>query len=275
LFDKYPAVLASEFGAALLTHIWSFVPQAGLWKWMHTIRLGPWPKGPQAFGELLALRTVLYREDERARRELENVLSDAFDTETDISAVRTGVAFTCAHLWPRPDVRQAVTDIVLQLIPRKDAQVSRALIQVVSLTEDLPPDDATHRVLAALVQHPHHLAEAGNGWFIERFESLLPNEAAAIYELCREIVRLHKDDLGSIHTRWAAHTANLTTIALTLQRLDQPYREMGLELFESLLELHFSDAEATLRELDGRPGAWTTASAGRRRTRSRGRRRKH
>jgi hypothetical protein len=275
LFDKYPAVLASEFGAALLTHAWSFVPQTSLWNWMHTIRHGAWPKGPQTFGELLTLRAVLYPQDERACRELENVLSDAPDTDVDISTVRVGVGFTCVHLWSRPDVRQAVTEVVLKLMPRKDPAVSFVLIQLISLANDLPPDDATHRVLAALGQHPHHLAEADNGWFMERFEALLPNEAEAVYKLCREIVRLQRDALGSIRTAWAAHAANLTTIALTLQRLDQPYREMGLELFESLLELHLPDTEATLRELDRRPEAWTTASAGRRRTRSRGRRRKH
>ena len=46
------------------------------------------------------------------------------------------------------------------------------------------------------------------------------------------------------------HAANLTTVALTLHRMDDPCRRMGLELFESLLDIRLPDAEAALREID-------------------------
>ena len=40
--------------------------------------------------------------------------------------------------------------------------------------------------------------------------------------------------------------ANLTNVALTLHRLDDPCRGMGLELFEALLDMQLPDAEAAL-----------------------------
>ena len=44
----------------------------------------------------------------------------------------------------------------------------------------------------------------------------------------------------------------MTAIAITVHRLESPLREMGLELFEAMLELHLPDAEAALMELDQR-----------------------
>jgi hypothetical protein len=125
-------------------------------------------------------------------------------------------------------------------------------MQVFPLSNRLAVDKATHRLLETLAAHPRVLASARQGWFIEALEALLPNEAEAVYKLCREVVRLYSGEFGSIQTAWAMHAANLTTVAITLQRLEEPYRGMGLELFEALLDIGLPDADATLRELDRR-----------------------
>lgn len=64
LFERFPEALASEHGAALLMHAWSFVPADLLWQWLAQIRTSPWRKGVQAYGELIALRALVYSEDE-------------------------------------------------------------------------------------------------------------------------------------------------------------------------------------------------------------------
>ena len=126
-------------------------------------------------------------------------------------------------------------------------------MHVFGASDSLLPDDATHQIFDAIVKSPQVLACAKDGWFIERLEGLLPNEAEAVYRLCREVIRLRGRDLGSLQMSWSMHAAHLTNVALTLHRLEEPYRGMGLELFEELLNVRVPDAEAALREIDLRP----------------------
>jgi hypothetical protein len=253
LFERLPDALESEEGAVLLTNVWSFAPAESLWAWLTRLRQGTWPKGAQAYGELLGLRALIYPEDERARRELEAVLGGGPEPPADLQAVRTGVAFACANLWERADTRRAATECLVRLIPGADDDVGSAVMHVFVASDSLLPDKATHQLLDAIVRNPRVLACAENGWFIERLEGLLPNEAETVYRICQEVIRLRGQDLGSLQESWSLHAANLTNIALTLHRLDPPYRAMGLELFEALLDFRLPDAEVALREIDLRP----------------------
>jgi hypothetical protein len=250
LFERFPGILEREEGAILLTHAWWFVPDELLWASLNRVRQGSWEKGPQAYGELLALRAFLFPEDEHAQREL----TSAFEVPADDQeAVCIRIAFACAGMWARSDTRGAVTECLLRLIPGATPQVGSALMHVFSTSDSLLPDDATHRFLEALIQRPQVLTYTEDGWFIDRLEGLLPDDADAVYRLCREVVRLHGRDLGSPRRSWSMSTANLTNVALTLHRLDDPFRAKGLELFESLLDIRLPDAEAALREIDLRP----------------------
>jgi hypothetical protein len=250
LFERFPGILEREEGAALLTHVWSFAPGESLWAWLARVRQGSWAKGAQAYGELLALRALLFPEDERAQRDLRSAIEAS---SGDGGAVRTGIAFTCANMWERADTRQAATECLVRLITCADDNVGSAVMHVFDASDSLLPDNATHRLLDALVRSPGPLLRAEDGWFIERLEGLLPNEAETVYRLCREVIHQRGQDLGSLQRSWSMHTANLTNVALTLHRMDDPYRAMGLELFEGLLDIRLPDAEAALREIDLRP----------------------
>lgn len=253
LFERFPGAFEREEGAVLLTNVWSFVPAESLWAWLTRIRQGAWAQGAQAYGELLGLRALIYPDDERARRELEAVIGSGPEPPADLQTVRLGVAFACANLWERADTRRAATECLVRLTPGADDDVGSAVMHVFVASDSLLPDDATHKLLDALVRSPRALESAERGWLIERLEGLLPNEAKIVYRLCREVIRLRSQDLGSLQRSWSMHAANLTNIALTLHRLDNPYRGMGLELFEALLDISLPDAEAALREIDLRP----------------------
>jgi hypothetical protein len=91
-----------------------------------------------------------------------------------------------------------------------------------------------------------------DGGFVEQLADLLPNEAEAVFRICRELVRLRHGELGSIQSGWAAHASHMTNIAITLQRMEGELRDFGVELFEALLEGGIADAEGALREIDQR-----------------------
>jgi hypothetical protein len=57
--------------------------------------------------------------------------------------------------------------------------------------------------------------------------------------------------VGDIQTAWSADSGDLIEIAISLQRIAQT-RGLGLDLFETLMDLSAYEASQVLRELDRR-----------------------
>jgi hypothetical protein len=283
LFEKYPGARDTPFGAGLLTHVWSFLPAPIMQQFLQGMRDGGWMDGPQAYGELLALRALLYLEDQWAKKQVYRALkarrtpekrfvlvrwgwallsligfsrfsrAAAATAMQQLQQVRIGLAFAAAQLWHESHCREQATDLLVRLIPLADAQVSRAIVHVFLATNVLYVDEATRRLLRTLLAHPDVLRATEDSFLVERLEDILSAETELVYDFCRELVRLRADELTSIRTGFAADTSHLTNIAMTLQRLGGDYRKKGLDLFEMLLDLGVHDAQATLQELDKRP----------------------
>src|SRR5690606_23182298 len=99
---------------------------------------------------------------------------------------------------------------LVRLIASADDNVASVVMQIFDANDPLIADDATREVLSALARNPRVLAGTDDGWFIERLEEFLPDEAETVYRLCREVTRTRAADLGSIQTAWSMHAANLT-----------------------------------------------------------------
>jgi hypothetical protein len=253
LFEKHPAVRDSQLGAVLLTHAWSFLPARVMQQCLHAMRDGSWEEGPQAFGELLALRTLFYPEDRWAKDEVHRALGGAAEPVQNFQQVRTGLGFTAAQLWHKFPYREQAGDILVKLIPLADVRVSHAVMHVFLATGVLYADEPSRLLLRTLLAYPDTLRATEDSFLVERLEDILPAEPQLVLDFCRELVRVRADELTSIRTGFAVNTSHLTNIALTLQRLGGDFRKQGLDLFEKLLDLGVQDAHATLQELDKRP----------------------
>ncbi len=234
-----------------------FLPTSGrsclptaYWRGSDRIRRGQWARA-QAYGELVALWSLLYQEDERTRRRNSN--QHWPETRLTLEQCVQASHSACANMWDHANARDAATSCLVRLVSCKDADVEAAVMQVFA-SDSLLPDNATHRLLNALVENPEPLSRDEDGWIVERLEALLPNESATGWlTSAGQIVRLRGEELGAMQRGLSLRVANLTNVALTLHRLDDPCRGMGLELFEALLDMQLPDAEAALREIDNRP----------------------
>jgi hypothetical protein len=253
LFGRFPDVRDSLYGMVLLTHAWWFLPPALTHQLMRDIRGSGWGSGAQAYGELLALRTLVFPQDEEASRELEQALGSRADGDAGAAAVRLGIAFTAAQLWRDAQHHDRAAGMLERLVPLADDAISHALMGAFCAVDVLSVDAATIRFLRALLSHPRVLRARDAGFLVERLQDVLSTEPDLASDLASELVRIWHDDLTDIRTAFAGHTANLTNVALTLQRLGGPYRSRGLDLFERLLDLGVHDAQATLNEIDKRP----------------------
>ena len=87
---------------------------------------------------------------------------------------------------------------------------------------------------------------------VEGLQSLLPHIAGTIGQIALKLVRAWRNELSDIRTSTALAAPQLTDVALTLHRIGGATREIGVEIFEALLELDAYGAKATLAEIDGR-----------------------
>lgn len=163
---------------------------------------------------------------------------------------RAGLAFAAANLWGGPEQRDNATDLLVRLIPSANAAIANAVLGAFRMVEELRPDGATVRLLECLADHSHVIALAGDSFLIERLESLLPHEATLVGRLALKIVELWKESLGDIRTSIAATTPQLVNLALTLHRLGGDTRELGMTLFEKLLEAQAYGAREALLQID-------------------------
>ena len=252
LFERYPGARDSLFGASLLTYVWWFLPQPTTRQLLQGMRDGGWREGPQAYGELLALRCLVFPDDHDAQQDLRQLLlPDGGQAETS-SRIRTGLAFTAAELWPDVSHRAAATDILVRLIPLADRRVSRAIMHVFLRTDVLCADGDTERFLRTLHEHSAVLRGEQGSFFAERLQYLLSAYPDLVFDLCMDAARLWAEELDAARVGFASSTAQFTNMALMFQRLDGTYRAKGLDLFERLLDIGVHDAFMALQELDRR-----------------------
>ena len=252
LLDRFKQLSDTTAWAAVLTHIWSFLPSDVLWRFLHAIRDGSWPDGPQAFGELVSLRYLAWSEDREAQAAVKSLLAPD-DHRDELIPIRAGLAFTAAHMWSSPSHRSRATDLLANVVAVAESRIAHAVMSIFSTANALVADRDTHRLLQAILECAATMRSADSSYFAERLEDVLTAFPDLVFELCSAVVRLRSQDLTSAPVGFLRNTAHLTNMALTFQRLGGHYRSMGLELFESLLDIGVREAQDALQEIDKRP----------------------
>jgi hypothetical protein len=224
-----------------------------MWEYLMTIKESDWVHGLQAYGELLFLNSMTFEDDVRSKKEIETFLANFIKEPSVHSKIGLGFAYAAANLWADYPVRNRVTDVMVQMIPYLDETQANAIMDVFRLTDPLPCDEATFKLLDAMCQNPGIIKFGGSTFLIDRIQDLLPAKPDIVFRVCRAFVEALRDQITDIRTSLFASAQELVNIALTLQRYEGKNREQGLELFEMLLELNAYGAKSTLDELDGRP----------------------
>jgi hypothetical protein len=90
-----------------------------------------------------------------------------------------------------------------------------------------------------------------------------------IYRVTRRVIDVYRSNLANFSTGPALESETLLSIAITLQRLEEPHKTHGLELFELLLKYNAYKVREVLMDIDRRPSTSTSIYAVRRRRRPR------
>ena len=265
---RHPNVLCESFTRMIVAH-WMrvFTPQEAVLGWLDVLAGFGDPRSQQVRGELLYL--FASRPTGSAGRDrVRALLRDADDRD-----VIRGLAYAAAYLWGNVSTRPLGLEVFATEILCWPEDAAKTLgTFIVMNREELELDEPTQRLF--------RLAAANEMILLRIFPSLSEEiephtaaEPAFVAEIASAFVASPTEQvegsIAPIHRGTVPEV--ITSIALTLHRLPG-FENVGLDLFEKLLDANLREAQAATELIDRKPSRQLTSHA-RRSRRPRRRRR--
>ena len=234
-FCSQPDVLFSVAGVALIGHVQSWLSEEMFERIFDGWITGSWKNGPQAAGEIVALRLCRSPDSPETKERVELCLMGADYEPSVIDGLRLGVAHTLVAAWHEPALRALTTPLLIRLTSMGSMSVESALSAIFSKADPLPADEHTRKLLEAMLDRPSILA-GGRHFLIDGLKGLLREgwNPILVHKVANALLLEKGKPLGDVRTAWAADAGDLADIALTVHRISET-REAGLDLFERLM----------------------------------------
>lgn len=215
--------------------------------------LDAWKKGGsraaiQAYGEIVGLDALLHPAHLASHQRLQAILED--EEEGD---ARAGVALSAAHVLAESfDHRPAAAALLSRLLGSSAPGIWAGAFEFFRLSEVLLPDASTIAFLRTLSANLEKAPPPDGSFVVDRLATLLPHQAPMVGAIALGLVAKWQHELADVRTSTAIATSVLVDLAVTLHRLGPETREVGLTLFEQLMEIDAYEARQMLDEIDNR-----------------------
>ncbi|MBX4900373.1 HNH endonuclease [Rhizobium bangladeshense] len=242
---KYPRLLLSHEFAVLLGNLH--------WQNPELVRafVAQWTRSSNEYFQQLAAELSTLIATVQPELTWAIALLDRSASKEATEAARVGTVHASVNLFAE-GFRDRASDILVRLIPIMPAGGWAALFDIFRLADEITPEATWINLLAAIDQS---LPNAGNidaTFVVARLQTLLPHEALLVGRIALGLINTWRSELGDLRTATAGSAADLVDLAITLHRLGPETREIGLEIFERLLEAQAYSAKDTLDEIDNR-----------------------
>ena len=246
LFRDVPGLVESRSAAIVLvnSHRWSeeFADsQLDRWRDAHSA------PARQAYGEIVACTALLQPSAAWAQVRL-----DALIENPTLDEARAGAALSATHRWTDTNARAKAWNILERLLPRAEPGVWRAITEMFVMVREWTADRPTNSLVTALADAPHLAAGPNANFIAERLPSLIDDYPVLVARVAKRLVAVWRNELADARTHTAMAAQPLVDLAVNLHRLGPETREVGMELFEELLEIDAFEARQTRDEIDNR-----------------------
>jgi hypothetical protein len=264
LLKAVPEVIARKLGIIGLAEIMPMVTDKELMQnWVLHIGSSGCDICEQAYGEMLVFYCLIHPGDEWGEEELQRLLKDSQSIKK-----QRGAVFAASNNWHHHKHQAICTNIILALSSTNDLITQKAVSQLFHYGETIPLSKEMKAILEEIAKNDGILIQSS-----ERLvEGLIDNteiEPGLIGNICNRIVEVGKEEIKNPGTRYSLVAEPIVSIAITLHRMSPPHREVGLSLFEQLIESDIPQARHALDILDRKPLVTRTAIRRRRRRRKR------
>lgn len=246
VLKRYPALLKTSELAILFAYLhWghaNFV-RTYLVKWANS--------GDEYFeqlaGELTPLIAFLQPKLLWTKPLLEQVIFGPGTGSTRLGAINAAV-----NLFPDVEYRPRASELLVRIIPHISGVAWNNLFDLFRLVDEITPDPSWVELLTAIEANLADAPKINATFVVDRLQTLLPHHALLVAKIARRLIETWRDELGDIQTGTAGSASELVDLAITLHRIGDDTREIGLELFEQLVEIQAYSAKETLEQIDNR-----------------------
>jgi hypothetical protein len=201
----------------------------------------------QLAGELTALIAFVQPELPWSKSMLQTVV---FEHGTD--STRLGAINAAGNLFPDIEYRQRASELLVRIVPLISGRAWDCLFDLFRLVDEITPDPDWVALLNAIEANLANAPKIDATFVVDRLQTILPHQAQLVGKIAKRLVEAWRDELGDVRTGAAGSASELVDLAITLHRLGDETRELGLELFEQLVELQAYSARETLEQIDNR-----------------------
>ena len=249
-YSQHPELFRTETGVLLVAKAMPWLPDEFISKIIKNWISNNWCMGPQATGEVLALKLCRNPFDKNSLSKIEQYLSEQSNDVKAIDGVRVGIVYTFFNVWPKPDLRAMATEYLVRLTKSATFAVEKALGTSLSRSDHLLPDDYTLELFEAFIERPAILVNGGY-FLIESLKNFLREGwyPDIVYQIAKVLISQKANELGDLQKAWPAFAGGLTDIALTLHRIHST-RECGLDLFERLMKANSYGLNERIEQID-------------------------
>ena len=250
LLELQSGILQAVSGTRLVGHILDWIPNELFGRITDHWVAGDWANGPQAAGEVWALKLCRKPDDPEATARVEQFLTEGEHEPAIASGLRLGVVHTLVTAWREPGLRALTTPLLVRLASAADGLVADALGSIFLKTDPLPPDNHTREFLEAILNRPL-IPSGGQEFLVMRLKGLLREgwNPLLVHAVADALARGGGPALRDIRTSTSLIAGDLADIALTLHRLPEA-RTHGLDLFERLMGVEAHGLGERLETLD-------------------------
>ena len=249
MFARHPAVLNMKSGVMLIAHVIDRIPDRMISSIVSGWVSGDWAHGPQAAGEIAALRLCRQPDSEAARMQVDQFLTGGCLDSNTVEGLRVGLTRTFSRAWREAELRPMVTALLVRIVSIARGAVSAAVRSVFLRSSSLPADVNTRELLESVLKRPSVLVGSNVHFLVESLKGLLYETGypVLVYEVASALIE--QADQNSGGSAALRNLSDLADLAVTLHRIPDS-REQGLELFERLLERDAPGLSESLRRID-------------------------
>ena len=248
LFARFPTILNTQSGVLLIGQIVDRLPSQMIRGILDGWSSGDWTHGPQAAGEVAALRLCRQPDCPDARAQVERFLSGRGLEQEVAEGLRVGLTYTFARAWHQPALRPLSTRLLVDIVSTAPSSVAVAMHSVFRVESPFPADAHTRELLEAVLERPSVLVGRAH-FLVKSLKDLLYEDGYPIlaYEVAMALVeQTARTGSGADAAR---NLSDLVDLALTLHRIPDT-KEHGLDLFERLLEANAPGLSQSLIMID-------------------------
>ena len=248
LFARFPTILNTQSGVLLIGHLVERFSGRMINGILDSWALGGWTHGPQAAGEIAALRLCRQPDCPDARAQVDRFLSGPGLEQEMVEGLHVGLTHTFARAWHHPALRALSTRLLVGIVSTASSSVAVAMRSVFLVNSPFLADAHTRELLEAVLERPSVLVGRAH-FLIKGLKDLLYEDGypALAYKVATALIE------QAARTRSEADAArnlsDLVDLALTLHRIPDT-KEPGLDLFERLLEANAPGLSQSLNVID-------------------------